>query len=177
MRRRGVERSSRAAAFAAVVIAGTSLVAGATAAACASARPSAASTGRVEVREAAPKSSLPVLRAKAPVQIQPGREALVDGTEGRIRFVRVIEDSRCPRGVTCAWAGRARVELALRDGASSPERKVELEVGAEDKDRVEILGQTVVAFALEPHPTAKAPKANGDYRLRLGIALPKPAAP
>jgi hypothetical protein len=31
----------------------------------------------------------------------------------RIDFQRVVEDSRCPEGVTCVWAGNAKVALRV----------------------------------------------------------------
>ena len=34
-----------------------------------------------------------------------------------LRFLDVVEDSRCPEGVTCVWEGRAKVRLS----ASSPD--------------------------------------------------------
>jgi len=41
----------------------------------------------------------------------------VDVAGRTLRFVDVIEDSRCPAGVTCVWEGRAKVRLA----AANPE--------------------------------------------------------
>ena len=32
-----------------------------------------------------------------------------------LRFVDVVEDSRCPTGVTCVWGGRAKVRLSASD--------------------------------------------------------------
>ena len=37
----------------------------------------------------------------------------------RIRPVAVLEDSRCPADVTCVWAGRIRVRVAV-SGAGEP---------------------------------------------------------
>ena len=45
------------------------------------------------------------------VRVALGESVAVDGVP--VRFVRVAEDSRCPPGVTCVWAGRARVELVI----------------------------------------------------------------
>lgn len=38
-----------------------------------------------------------------------GQSAYVDGPV--VRPVEVIEDSRCPAGVQCVWAGRVRVKM------------------------------------------------------------------
>ena len=37
-----------------------------------------------------------------------GRKVTLRDTELKIRFVSVIEDSRCPKGVNCVWQGNAR---------------------------------------------------------------------
>jgi len=33
-----------------------------------------------------------------------------------IRFLEVTDDSRCPEGTTCVWAGNAKVKLTLAEG-------------------------------------------------------------
>ncbi len=45
------------------------------------------------------------------VRIALGESVAVDGVP--VRFVRIAEDSRCPPGVSCVWAGRAHVELVI----------------------------------------------------------------
>src|SRR5689334_11857043 len=42
-----------------------------------------------------------------------GKSAVVDGQNVEVRFVQVIEDSRCPLGLTCLWAGQVRVRLLV----------------------------------------------------------------
>jgi len=42
-----------------------------------------------------------------------GKTAEIQGRNLRIRFEEVLEDSRCPAGVQCVWAGDARVVLRL----------------------------------------------------------------
>ena len=46
-----------------------------------------------------------------PARIALGDSADVDRV--RVRFARVVEDSRCPPDVSCVWAGRAHVELVI----------------------------------------------------------------
>lgn len=45
--------------------------------------------------------------------ISPGRELVVEEAGLRVGFVSVDEDSRCPVGVNCVWAGNVRVALSL----------------------------------------------------------------
>ena len=37
-----------------------------------------------------------------------------------VRFMDVLEDSRCPRTVQCIWAGRARVLVEVKEGDKEP---------------------------------------------------------
>lgn len=97
-----------------------------------------------------------------------GQSVRVDGRDAVVRFVRVTEDSRCPQGVECVWAGRARVELELTaDGQPPPPpMALGLEVGAEP---VEAAGLRLAAEALDPLPRAEVATAESDYRLRLRL--------
>jgi hypothetical protein len=47
----------------------------------------------------------------------------VKGTNTRITFKQVREDSRCPVDVTCVWAGDAKIEIVIsRSGAADDAR-------------------------------------------------------
>src|SRR5688572_21066014 len=67
--------------------------------------------------------------------LSPGQTTSVEGTNVRLTFERVSEDSRCPVDVTCIWEGDAVVvlkvkleadeatcELHTQGGASRPRR-------------------------------------------------------
>jgi len=45
--------------------------------------------------------------------LKPGQEKLVRSAGVRIKLVEVAEDSRCPQGVNCIWAGNVRVVLRI----------------------------------------------------------------
>jgi len=45
--------------------------------------------------------------------LQMGESVRLEGTQSIIQFLAVPEDSRCPSGVQCIWAGNARVSLKL----------------------------------------------------------------
>ena len=73
--------------------------------------------GCATAQDAAPPPS------EAGARVRPGsaagdslRLAVGEGAERegeRIEFVGVVEDSRCPPGAQCVWAGRVRVRLAV----------------------------------------------------------------
>ena len=45
--------------------------------------------------------------------VEYGQQAELD-----VEFVRVVDDSRCPKDATCVWAGEVNVQLATRVGAA-----------------------------------------------------------
>jgi len=67
-----------------------------------------------------------------------------------VRPLAVLEDSRCPRDVTCIWAGRLRLRVALVPG-----REIELTLG-------------------EPHALPGGAGPGGAGTLTLVAAAPEP---
>lgn len=47
--------------------------------------------------------------------LKEGQEYILASSAMRIAFKGVIEDSRCPKGVQCVWAGVGTVELEVTD--------------------------------------------------------------
>jgi len=130
--------------------------------ACAAAQPGRSSTGRVETREVSR-----TVRVGETVELAAGEAVTLAGAARTLSFARVVEDSRCPREVTCVWAGRAVVELAVGGPGSGP-KPVRLEVG--DAPEEAGAGILLAAVALEPWPRAQAATRPEDYRLLLKIA-------
>jgi len=99
----------------------------------------------------------------ATVTLAPGERVIARDPEVAVRFSGVSEDSRCPEGVTCVWAGRAVVQVEVGDGEAPT---VALEVGGEARV---VRGLALVAEALDPYPRADTATPPEDYRLRLRI--------
>ena len=53
---------------------------------------------------------------KQSVSVQLHKEKSIPGAGFRIKFVEMVEDSRCPTGTTCIWAGNAKVKIEVRGG-------------------------------------------------------------
>lgn len=99
----------------------------------------------------------------ATVTLAPGEGVIARGPDLAVRFAGVSEDSRCPEGVTCVWAGRAVVQVEVGAGEAPT---VPLEVGGESR---EIRGLVLTAEALDPYPRADTATRPEVYRLRLRI--------
>lgn len=53
---------------------------------------------------------------KGSIAIQIHTEKTVPRAGFKIKFVEMVEDSRCPDGTNCIWAGNAKVKIEIRQG-------------------------------------------------------------
>ena len=81
--------------------------------------------------------------------VKVGQEVTVEGEGLKIGFASVGEDSRCPEGVNCIWAGNAKVAVKLQKGKSTA--SVDLNTGVDPK-RHSYMGYEVTLVDLRPYP-------------------------
>ncbi|MFC1932245.1 hypothetical protein ACFLXU_01260 [Chloroflexota bacterium] len=95
--------------------------------------------------------------------------AVIRGENLKIKFEEVLEDSRCPRGVTCVWEGRVRCLVQLTDNDSS--EKIELtEHGLSAQSSEVTYKDYQFAFHVIPYPEAGKEITTGEYRLLLSVS-------
>jgi hypothetical protein len=94
----------------------------------------------------------------------------MDGGGPSIHFDVVKDDSRCPRGMTCVWAGNGEVQLTLSSAAVAP-RTLVLNTNLDPKSAA-YGGYTVALQALEPYPASTTPIRPGDYVATLLVTRP-----
>lgn len=97
-----------------------------------------------------------------------GQEVTVEGEGLKIGFGSVGEDSRCPEGVTCIWAGNAKIAVRLQKGKSKS-ASVELNTGV-DPRRHSYMGYEVRLVALRPHPKMNTTIDKKDYVATLVVS-------
>jgi hypothetical protein len=113
----------------------------------------------------APTSPTPTLNEE--FTLSPGQTAAVNGTNVRLTFDRVREDSRCPTDVTCAWEGDAVVVLKVRVEAEEATREVHTQ-GGQPRLRKAPAGDYVVTLVrLEPEPRSTTTIDASAYRATL----------
>jgi hypothetical protein len=102
------------------------------------------------------------------VSLNIGQSASIEGEELQIRFIEVAGDSRCPRGVTCIWAGEVKciVEITY---SGSLQRVTLTEPGLTSWPPAESFKQYQIAFHVEPYPKAGIDIAPDEYRLLLKV--------
>jgi len=107
------------------------------------------------------------LRASQTVEVRVGQEVSVAG-KLKIKFVAVREDSRCPEGVQCIWAGSARLALRLsRAGAKAA--TVELNTGVEPRE-ITYANHTIKLTGLAPRPTQDQPPKSRAYVATFAVS-------
>jgi hypothetical protein len=65
-----------------------------------------------------------------------------------VKFVSLIEDSRCPIGTNCIWAGNAKIKIEVGKGRSKKTFEVNTNIGAKgaayDGYQIELVALTPV---------------------------------
>lgn len=101
------------------------------------------------------------------VVLKLGKALSLADSQTQVTFAEVLEDSRCPKGTSCIWAGQARVRLETNDGAklelTLPGMQEQVEVAA-------VLGNmTLVCYGLSPYPQAGVEPTADAYELSFEL--------
>jgi hypothetical protein len=94
------------------------------------------------------------------ISLPAGKQKIVTRDKLKIKFVSV-EDSRCPQGVNCVWAGNAKVTIKVtnRKGES---KTFDLNTNLEVKS-VKFEGYEITLGNVTPYPKADAPVSPDGY--------------
>ena len=95
-----------------------------------------------------------------------GKQKIVTRDKIKIKFVSV-EDSRCPQGVTCVWAGNAKVTIKVtnRKGES---KTFDLNTNLEVRS-VKFEDYEIKLVSVEPYPKANAPTGATGYTASFSL--------
>lgn len=121
-------------------------------------------SNHAEREEAAKHGAVPVVRYDEPFTLAFGNRARVEHGDTRVRFAAVLEDSRCPAGVQCIQAGRARVRLEV----TQARRPVSVELSTDGGASMQSAGG--VTWELQdvtPYPSPGRERRDRDYVLTL----------
>ena len=98
-----------------------------------------------------------------------GETAVVTGTDVRITFRAVVNDSRCPSAVQCVSAGNASVGLRVREGSADTTITLNTTMGPRTATQP---GFVIELVALTPYPERpETPIPAGAYRADLTVSL------
>lgn len=100
------------------------------------------------------------------VVLAPGEVAFVEGTGLRIRFDRVLGDSRCPADAVCILGGDAIVRITVFEGGTT--REHDLHTGS--MAPVQQNQWTISLTMLSPYPFSGQPIDPAAYRATLRVS-------
>jgi len=98
-----------------------------------------------------------------------GQQAVVDGAGMRLKFDRVLDDSRCPKRVSCVWTGAAHVAMIVTPDGQPP-TTIEFDTNpapGQTHMTGTAGGYTVELRALEPYPETPGTIPLQDYRATI----------
>ena len=102
--------------------------------------------------------------------LSPGTPQRIPETDLTVVFEAVVEDSRCPTGTNCVWAGDAAVRVRV-DSANSKPTSYMLHTN-DGFEREVVHGNVRIRLSsLTPEPTADGRPRAEDYRLTLSIRI------
>lgn len=117
------------------------------------------------------KAIIPQVHLNEEFSLSIGQRAFLTEENIQLRLREVTEDSRCPRGVTCIWAGRATCIIEISRAGSQYQMSL-TQSGLADEYSRERYEEYELAFYLTPYPEAGEKIPKDAYRLHLIISKP-----
>ncbi len=114
---------------------------------------------------AQPGKRVIVLEQEFKLKIGEGAKAPGEGL--KVEFDSVAEDSRCPKGVNCVWAGNAKIILKVKKDTGKP-ANVELNTNINPKTS-RYLEYELRLKELKPYPESNATIKSSDYEVTLTV--------
>lgn len=88
-----------------------------------------------------------------------------------VNFKSVISDSRCPRSVSCIWAGEAKVLVEIFEDGKFVEEKIIIIDSAKNllNTSDEDYHYNILGMDLRPYPTVETKEIQPDYTLTVKV--------
>ncbi|BDZ68931.1 hypothetical protein [Methanobacterium ferruginis] len=104
-----------------------------------------------------------------PFQLKINQTAVLESGNIRITLLNITEDSRCPEGAVCVWAGQVKALFLLEVNQSNQEIfNLTLNFN-ETQSQKTSLGYMIKILKVEPYPKANRNKNLNNYEVTLVI--------
>jgi hypothetical protein len=100
----------------------------------------------------------------ATLVLEPGVAVAVAGTDLELRLIKIVSDSRCPRDITCVWAGEVQVRLSVRSG-NTPALEHEVVAG----NSVRVGAYLIGVEKVEPEPMENQKISPREFRVTVRV--------
>jgi hypothetical protein len=97
-----------------------------------------------------------------------GASQRIPDTDLTVSFEAAVEESRCPSGATCVWAGDVAVRIRIDTPKASSARYI-LHLNLPSAREAEHVGTRVRLLNVTPHPTTDHKPRPAEYRVTLLI--------
>lgn len=111
-----------------------------------------------------------VLQAKEETlnfKLQVNQQRFITKDKLKMRFISILEDSRCPEGTRCVWAGNAKVQLKIKKKNGVWEI-FELNTNLEKRE-IKVDGYAIKILDLTPTPKANVKINRNGYVATFSI--------
>ena len=106
--------------------------------------------------------------ARQQQKIQINKQKKFSRSDLTIRFVEVVEDSRCPENARCVWAGNAKIKIEVKSkGAAS--QTIELNTNGNDKS-ARYNGLLIELIDVSPAKKTNAPIKKNAYVATIAVS-------
>ncbi len=103
-------------------------------------------------------------------KLRAGQEGTLEGEGLRITFASVANDSRCPAGVTCMWAGNAEALLEMSKGGGVTTLKLNTYKSPQFPKEGRYLQYRIELIELSPYPRSDKRIEAGEYVATLVVS-------
>ncbi len=93
--------------------------------------------------------------------------------EKTVKFEKVVTDSRCPKEVTCVWAGEVKILLVFYDKGELIGKKIVTVAGSDISNLYGVDGLIIEDVNVQPYPSIKRDITKDDYSLAIKISEKK----
>lgn len=94
------------------------------------------------------------------VKIRFGEQKAVTKDKIKIKFVSLVEDSRCPEGADCIWAGNAKIKIEISCSNRTETFEINTNLGVKGAS---FDGYAINLTSLTPAPKVDVQVAESDY--------------
>lgn len=103
--------------------------------------------------------------------VEQGHTERIPGSRLKIKFLSVVEDSRCPKGTQCIWAGNAKIKFRVSNRRRTKIFDLNTARGAE---LYSFEGYQIKLIKVSPTPVVNEHIRRGEYVVTLTAIPPGP---
>lgn len=125
--------------------------------------------GFVSTTQAQQKQARPLDKDEQAISVRLAKQKKASRSKLTVKFVELVEDSRCPEGTQCVWAGNAKIKIQVKS-ANEPAETFELNTNTGATGAT--YGRYVINFInLTPTPKANVRLKQSSYTATFAIRV------